>query len=163
MLAHRQTQKCINSGLAYTNKQSLSSSQKCVKVTEVQTHTKIHTCVESTKASVQPPNFTTLFRLPCVRDDMPRCPSPCLVCVCPDALSTFPRHLCYPLTPTPTHPFLLICLFLPRTTLLFLVTLNLSTHFIVVLSDAPKHTVRISLNTSSAAHPHTMPLARQIK
>lgn len=48
-----------------------------------------------------PSDSTTLFRLPCGQDCMPRCPSPCLVCVCPDALD---KTSLSPLDPHPVFP-----------------------------------------------------------
>lgn len=134
-------------------------------IRSIQTHRKIHTCAESTKASVQPlilpepfsSEFNHFIWTAQRADDMPRCPTPCLVCVCPDALGTLTRHLRNPLASTLFSSFLLLYPSLPRTTLLSLVTLNLSTHIIILLSDALRHTVSISLNASSALRPLILP------
>lgn len=97
-----------------------------------------------------PPDLTTLFRLPFGQDNMPRCLSPCLVCVCPDALGTLTRYLHNPMTHASfSYSFLL------SLTLLSLVTLNLSTYFTFNLSGALRCTVsQFSLVTT---HP---PLVR---
>lgn len=155
--SQRETQKRIRSGVIYTNKQSRSTSKKCVKVTKVQIDTEKNThmcqvnkgiCSNQTKGSIKP-----LFRLPCVWEDMPRC-HPLVWSV----FAQMPSAPSQDISATLWSPSFLS---VPRSTLLSLVTLNVSTHFTTFLSDAPRHTVSIPLQFSHV--PTQPPLTTETK
>lgn len=78
--------------------------------------------------------------------------------VCPDALGNFTRHLQNPFCPLPfSLHSLFLSLSLPRITPLSLLTLNLSTHYTILLSHVLQHTASISFDASSASRPLIFP------